>query len=88
MRKYTQKQLRELVRLGMAQDITNYSFEQANALYTLIGNDRLDLTIRNRKSDRGFIRVIRVEHIHHRSGVSEVNVGSQTNTGKDTNCRG
>lgn len=33
MRKYTQKQLRELVRLGMAQDITNYSFEQANALY-------------------------------------------------------
>ena len=33
MKKYTQKQLRELVKMGMAQDITNYSFEQAHALY-------------------------------------------------------
>ena len=33
MRRYTQKELRELVRLGMAADITQYSFDQANALY-------------------------------------------------------
>lgn len=33
MRKYTQKELKNLVKMGMAQDITNYSFEQANALH-------------------------------------------------------
>lgn len=30
---YTQKQLKALIAAGAAQDITNYSFEQANALY-------------------------------------------------------
>ena len=33
MRKYTQKQLRELVQNGRAQDITRYSFEAAAALH-------------------------------------------------------
>lgn len=33
MMKTTQKALREHVRAGIAQDITNYSFEQANALH-------------------------------------------------------
>lgn len=32
-RKYTQKELRNLVRTGEAEDITNYSFEEANDLY-------------------------------------------------------
>ena len=32
-RKYTQKELRDLVRSGKAEDITTYSFEEANDLY-------------------------------------------------------
>lgn len=44
MRKYTQKQLRELVQNGRAQDITRYSFEAAAALHrsgiTQIGYSR------------------------------------------------
>lgn len=34
MRKYTQKQLREFVRLGIARDITHISTEEAYQLYT------------------------------------------------------
>lgn len=33
MERYTQKQLGALVAAGAAQDITDFSFEQANALY-------------------------------------------------------
>lgn len=32
MRKYTQKELREFARLGMATNITNYSWEQCEEL--------------------------------------------------------
>lgn len=34
MRKYTQKQLREFVRLGIARDITHISLEEAYQLHT------------------------------------------------------
>ena len=34
MEKYTQKQLKNLVAAGAAQDITNYNFEQADVLYS------------------------------------------------------
>lgn len=33
MERYTQKQLKTFVAAGVALDITNYSFEQAKALY-------------------------------------------------------
>lgn len=41
MKKYTQKQLKELVKQGIAIDITNYSFIQTNELLNNIDIEKI-----------------------------------------------
>ncbi len=43
MRKYTQKELKNLAKIGAAQDLTGYSFQQMNDFFTRsqAGQDRL-----------------------------------------------
>ncbi len=41
MKKYTQKQLKELVNQGIAIDITNYSFVQTNELLNSINIEKI-----------------------------------------------
>ena len=40
MKQYTRKELREFVRLGLAVDLTNASYEEIPASYTKVGYSR------------------------------------------------
>lgn len=40
MKQYTRKELREIVRLGLAVDLTNASYEEIPASYTKVGYSR------------------------------------------------
>lgn len=44
MKKYTQKALKELIRLGAAQDVTNYDFERMDSFLSAHSIERVGIS--------------------------------------------